>query len=190
MTVGEWLEKNWWVALVRGLIGIAFGIFVIVWPEAAVKTLVLIFSIFLLVDGIISVIGSLVHMKYRDWWFGLIIGMIEIGVGVATLLRPDITITVFLILIGLWALFRGLLEFMLGIAIRKEVEGEWILILSGLISMLFGALAFLAPFLDTGGAVLVLIGIYALVSGVLWVVVGFSSRSLGRELQGMDTASS
>jgi len=188
MTVSEWLEQNWWVALIRGLIAIAFGILVIVWPDVAVKTLVLIFAIFLLVDGLIAAIGSLMNTKYRDWWVGLVIGIIEIGIGVATLVRPEITLTVILILIGLWAIFRGLVEFLLGIAIRNEVTGEWILILAGLISMLFGVLALLAPFIETGPALLVMIGIYALVIGVIWVIVAFSSKSLAKDLRELEAA--
>lgn len=178
----EFLEKTWWIAVLRGLIAILFGIFALVNPEGAGSLMVLIFGIFLLVDGLLNLIGSILYYRTAvDWWFYLVVGMLEIGVAIITFVRPEITGTVLAILIGLWALFKGLIELMAGIALRDEVQGEWILILTGILTIAFGFFALMLPFTESVAAVWML-GLYALLNGTLWVVIGFEARSLASEL--------
>ena len=178
----EFLEKTWWIAVLRGLIAILFGIFALVNPEGAGSLMVLIFGIFLLVDGLLNLIGSILYYRTAvDWWVYLVIGMLEIGVAIITFVRPEITGTVLAILIGLWALFKGLIELMAGIALRDEVRGEWILILAGILTIAFGFFALMLPFTESVAAIWML-GLYALLNGTLWVVIGFEARSLASEL--------
>jgi len=165
-----------------GLIAILFGIFALVNPEGAGSLLVLIFGIFLLVDGLLNLIGSILYYRTAvDWWVYLVIGMLEIGVAIITFVRPEITGTVLAILIGLWALFKGLIELMAGIALRDEVRGEWILILAGVLTIAFGVFALMLPFTESVAAIWML-GLYALLNGTLWVVIGFEARRLASEL--------
>lgn len=179
----DFLEKSWWIAVLRGLIAILFGIFALVNPGGAGRLLVLIFGIFLLVDGFLNFVGSILYFRSAtDWWVYLVVGMLEIAVAIVTLMRPDITGTILAILVGLWALFKGLIELMAGVAIRNEVEGEWILILTGVLTLVFGVFALLLPFTESVAAIWML-GIYAMLNGTLWVVLGFEIRSLAKELQ-------
>ena len=165
-----------------GLIAILLGIFALVNPEGAGSLLVLIFGIFLLVDGLLNLIGSILYYRTAvDWWVYLVIGMLEIGVAIITFVRPEITGTVLAILIGLWALFKGLIELMAGIALRDEVRGEWILILAGILTIVFGVFALMLPFTESVAAIWML-GLYAMLNGTLWVVIGFEARSLASEL--------
>ena len=180
--MAEFLEKTWWIAVLRGLIAILFGIFALVNPEGAGSLLVLIFGIFLVVDGLLNLIGSILYYRTAvDWWDYLVVGMLEISVAVITFVRPEITGTVLAILIGLWALFKGLIELMAGIALRDEVQGEWILILAGILTIVFSVFAFMLPFTESVAAIWML-GLYALLNGTLWVVIGFEARSLVSEL--------
>ncbi|UCD98600.1 MAG: DUF308 domain-containing protein [Chloroflexota bacterium] len=180
--MAEFLEKTWWIALLRGLIAILFGIFALVNPEGAGSLLVLVFGIFLVVDGLVNLIGSILYYRVAvDWWVYLVIGMLEIGVALITFMRPEITGTILAILVGLWALFKGLIELMAGIALRDEVEGEWILILTGVLTLVFGVFALLLPFTESVAAIWML-GLYAFLNGTLWVVIGFEARSLSKEL--------
>jgi uncharacterized membrane protein HdeD (DUF308 family) len=180
--MAEFLEKTWWIAVLRGLIAILFGIFALVNPEGAGSLLVLIFGIFLLVDGLLNLIGSILYYRTAvDWWVYLVIGMLEIGVAIITFVRPEITGTILAILVGLWALFKGLIELMAGIALRDEIQGEWILILAGILTLAFGVFALLLPFTESVTAIWML-GLYALLNGTLWVVIGFEARSLAEEL--------
>jgi uncharacterized membrane protein HdeD (DUF308 family) len=180
--MAEFLEKTWWIAVLRGLIAILFGIFALVNPEGAGSLLVLIFGIFLLVDGLLNLIGSILYYRTAvDWWVYLVIGMLEIGVAIITFVRPEITGTILAILVGLWALFKGLIELMAGNALRDEIQGEWILILAGILTLAFGVFALLLPFTESVAAIWML-GLYALLNGTLWVVIGFEARSLAEEL--------
>ena len=180
--MAEFLEKTWWIAVLRGLIAILFGIFALVIPEGAGSVLVLIFGMFLLVDVLLNLIGSILYYRTGvDWWVYLVIGMLEIGVAIIIFVRPEITGTVLAILIGLWALFKGLIELMAGIALRDEVRGEWILILAGIMTIVFGVFALMLPFTESVAAIWML-GLYAMLNGTLWVVIGFESRSLASEL--------
>lgn len=180
--MAEFLEKTWWIAVLRGLIAILFGIFALVIPQGAGSVLVLIFGMFLLVDVLLNLIGSILNYRTAvDWWVYLVIGMLEIGVAIIIFVRPEITGTVLAILIGLWALFKGLIELMAGIALRDEVRGEWILILAGIITIVFGVFALMLPFTESVAAIWML-GLYAMLNGTLWVVIGFESRSLASEL--------
>ncbi len=182
----EFLEKTWWVAVLRGLIAILFGIFALVNPEGAGGLLVLIFGIFLLVDGLLNFVGSILYYRSdADWWVYLVVGMLEVGVALITFMRPDITGTVLAILIGLWALFKGLIELMAGIAFRKEVEGEWLLILAGILTLVFGVFALLLPFTESVAAIWML-GLYAMLNGTLWVVLGFEARGLAADLRELE----
>ena len=180
--MAEFLEKTWWIAVLRGLIAILFGIFALVIPQGAGSVLVLIFGMFLLVDVLLNLIGSILNYRTAvDWWVYLVIGMLEIGVAIIIFVRPEITGTVLAILIGLWALFKGLIELMAGIALRDEVRGEWILILAGIITIVFGVFALMLPFTESVAAIWML-GLYAMLNGTLWVVIGFEARSLASEL--------
>lgn len=180
--MAEFLEKTWWIAVLRGFIALLFGIFALVNPEGAGSLLVLIFGIFLLVDGLLNLIGSILYYRTAvDWWVYLVVGMLEIGVAIITFVRPEITGTILAILVGLWALFKGLIELMAGIALRDEVRGEWILILAGILTLAFGFFALLLPFTESVAAIWML-GLYALLNGTLWVVIGFEARSLTKEL--------
>ncbi len=180
--MAEFLGKTWWIAVLRGLIAILFGIYALVIPEGAGSVLVLIFGMFLLVDGLLNLIGSILYYRTAvDWWVYLVIGMLEIGVVIIFFVRPEITGTVLAILVGLWALFKGLIELMAGIALRDEVQGEWILILAGILTIVFGVFALMLPFTESVAAIWML-GLYALLNGTLWVVIGFEAKSLASEL--------
>jgi uncharacterized membrane protein HdeD (DUF308 family) len=183
MKMAEFLEKTWWLAVVRGVIAVLFGVFALVNPEGAGYLLVFIFGIFLLIDGLLNVAGSIIYYRSAvDWWVLLVVGVLELGVAMVTFAHPEITGTVLAILIGLWGLFKGVIELMAGIAFREEVEGEWILILTGVLTIAFGIFALMLPFTESTAAIF-LLGLYAMLNGVLWMVIGFEARGLAGELR-------
>lgn len=190
MSTAEFLEKNWWVLVLRGVIAALFGIYALINPGAALSLLVLIFGIFLVIDGILSVVGAIVvGREGGSWGVFLLIGVLEIAVAILAFTNPDVFASLFFILIGIWALFKGLFELLLGIAISKEVEGEWMLILSGVLSMLFGVLAILFPFFESAAAgAVILLGLYALLYGVLMIIIGFGAKSLAKAVRKADAA--
>jgi uncharacterized membrane protein HdeD (DUF308 family) len=178
------LKRTWWVVLLEGLAAVLFGILALVWPGLTLATLVLLFGAYALVDGVFAVVGSLVHRKeYEDWWLVLLTGLVSIAVGILTFVQPGITALSLLFLIAAWALAIGVLTIVKAIQLRKEIEGEWLLILSGIASVLFGLFVFARP--GAGALSLIwLIATYAIVYGGLQVLLAFKARSWAKDIVG------
>jgi len=143
------------------------------WPLATLSALVLLWGAFALVDGIFAIV---VGARSR-WWSVLVFGAVGVLAGLVTLFLPGITALALLIVVGAWAIARGVFEIVAAIRLRRELTGEWILIVSGIASIGLGALMMLFP--GAGALALVwLIGLQALVAGVLMVALAFRLRGL------------
>ena len=179
------LSRGWWHLLLRGLAAIAFGVLTWLWPGISLAALVLLFGAYALMDGVLAVWTALSGRKeYDGWWVLLLIGLLGIGVGVMTFATPGLTAYALLLYIAIWAIFRGVLEIATAIRLRKEIEGEWVLVLGGVISVAFGALILARP--GAGAlAVLSLIAIYAVLVGILLVMLAFKLRNLGSRVAGV-----
>jgi uncharacterized membrane protein HdeD (DUF308 family) len=176
------LSRAWWLLLLRGLVAIAFGILTYVQPGLSLSTLIWLFGFYSLVDGVLDAGTALFGGKEQDHrWTLFLGGLLGIGIGFLTLSSPDLTALALLFYIAIWAIARGLLEIVAAIRLRKEIHGEWMLILGGLASVAFGALLIARP---AAGAltVLWLIAGYAVIFGVLHVMLAFRARSFGHEL--------
>jgi uncharacterized membrane protein HdeD (DUF308 family) len=178
----EAITRYWWVPVLRGLAGIIFGVCAFAFPGIALTVLVLWFGAWALVDGVFTVVGAIAGRKtYRDWVFDLFGGLLGIVVGILTFRAPGITALGLLIYIAAWALVRGVIDIALAIKLRREITGEWLLIVAGLASIVFALLLLWNP--GPGAlALLWLIAAYAIVFGALGIFFGFRIRSLGRHL--------
>ena len=174
----EALRRNWWIPVIRGICGIIFGVIAFAYPGLALATLVLLFGAWVLVDGIFRVIGAIGHRASdSDWGFNLIIGILGIVIGFLTFHAPGITALALVIYIAAWALMIGATEIAVAIKLRREIKGEWFLILMGLASIAFAILLLWHPVL--GAATLIwIMAWYAVIFGVLAIVFGFRLRSL------------
>ena len=174
----EALKRYWWVPVIRGIAGIVFGVIAFAYPGLALATLVLLFGAWVLIDGVFRIIGATAgRASDPDWGFHLIIGILGIVVGVLTFRAPGITALALIIYIAAWALMIGAAEIALAIKLRREIKGEWFLILMGLASIIFAVLLLWNP--GPGAvALLWLIASYAIVFGVLAIFFGFRLRSL------------
>jgi len=174
------LSRNWWVLLLRGLVAIAFGVLVWFQPGISLAALVLLFGAYSAADGILGVWTAIAERKEREHWGLLLIwGLLGIGIGILTFLVPGITALALLFYIAIWAVATGVLEIVAAIRLRKEIEGEWLLILGGLVSVVFGVILMAQP-LAGALAVLWLIAIYAVIFGVLLVILAFRVRNFGK----------
>lgn len=173
----ETLAQNWWVLLLRGIAGIIFGVLTFIWPEISLAALVLLFGAYAFADGVLALINGVRERRVNDrWWVLLLHGILGIAAGIVTVLWPGITALALLYIIAAWALVIGALEIAAAIRLRKEIEGEWLLALAGIASVALGILLFLFP--GPGALALVIwIGAYALVSGVLLTILAFRLRS-------------
>jgi uncharacterized membrane protein HdeD (DUF308 family) len=174
----ETLKRHWWVPVIRGIAAIVFGIIAFVYPGLTIATLVLFFGAWVLIDGIFRIVGAIGHRASDpDWGWQLVIGILGIVVGLLTFHAPQITALALVIYIAAWALMIGASEIALAVKMRREIKGEWFLILMGLASIAFAVLLLWNP-IAGAAAVIWLIAWYAVVMGVLAIFFGFRLRSL------------
>jgi len=177
------LFRNWWHFAVRGVLAIVFGILALISPDSTKLALVLLFGAFVFVDGIFAVTTGIAARGYFErWWAILLEGIAGIVIGVLTLFWPNITALVLLYFIAAWAVTTGIFEIVAAIQFRKVISGEWAMILSGLMSVLFGILLFVFP--AAGAVSLVwLIGMYVVAFGIMELIFAFRLRSLRHNLK-------
>jgi uncharacterized membrane protein HdeD (DUF308 family) len=170
------VARNWWALLLRGVLGIAFGAFAIAMPAAAFAVIVLGFGAYALVDGLFNIVAALRDARgERGWGALLIAGVAGVLAGLVTFAAPALASLVLLYVIAGWAMLTGVLEIITAVRLRRQLTGEWLMALSGALSMAFGALILVAP-LAGALAVVLLIGAYAFISGVVLLALGFRLR--------------
>jgi uncharacterized membrane protein HdeD (DUF308 family) len=161
----------------RGLAAIIFGILAFIWPAITLLGLMILFGAFAFVNGILSLMLAAKAPKGYPRFGSLILGgILGIIAGVVTFFWPALTAAGLLILIAAWAILTGILEIVAAIRLRKEIVNEWLLALVGILSVIFGVLLLLQP---AAGAVVLIwwIGAYALVFGILLLILAFRVRS-------------
>jgi len=178
------LFRNWWLLLLRGIAAIAFGVLTWAMPQASLAALVLLFGVYALVDGALAVATAIAAPGGSEQrWLVALWGLVGIGAGVITFLAPDVTALALLFYIAIWAVATGVLQIAAAIRLRREIEGEWILGLAGLASVVFGVVLVAKP--GAGAlAVLWIIATYAVVFGILLVILAFKARGLLQEAEG------
>ncbi len=173
------LRRTWWLLLLRGLMAIAFGILSWVQPGISLAALVMLFGVYALIDGVAGVWSSLAgHKDDGHWWVLLLWGVVGVGVGTLTLSAPGITALALLFYIALWAVATGVLQIVAAVRLRNEIKGEWLLALSGLASVAFGVVLMARP-MAGAVALLWIIATYAILFGILLVVLAFKARRFG-----------
>ena len=166
------LAKNWWLLLLRGIAAIIFGLLAFAWPGLTLVTLILLYGAYALVDGVLAIIAAITGGVPGSRWWLAIVGLLGIAAGLVTFLTPGLTALVLLYFIAVWAIVTGVFEIIGAIKLRKEIDNEWLLILGGIISVLFGVGMMLAP--GAGALALVwVIGAYSVVMGVIFVALAF-----------------
>jgi len=182
------LARNWWLLALRGVAGILFGIGAFVWPGATLAALVLLFGAYVFVDGIFAVVTGIGMRRQMDrWWLLVLEGAAGIILGVLTFGSPDTTALVLLTVIAAWAIVTGIFEIMAAVRLRKLIANEWLMILSGVVSIVFGALLIAQPGAGTI-AIIWLLGAYALLFGILTLMLALRVRgmrdTIGRQATG------
>ena len=169
------MAQNWWLAVLRGVAAIIFGILAFVWPGITLLTLVLFWGAFALVDGVLAIVAAVKGGNPMPRWWLAIVGLAGIIAGALTFLMPGLTALVLVTFIAVWAIVLGVMEIYGAIKLRKEIDGEWFLILNGLLSVVFGILLLWRP--GIGALALVwIIGGYAIIVGIIFVAFGFKLK--------------
>jgi len=174
------LARNWgWFAL-RGVIGVIFGLLTFMNPAISLASLILVFGAYALADGVFTVIAAIMNRRGEQHWVAVLLGGVAgIAVGLLTFLMPGVTTLVLLYLIAAWALMTGGAQIATAIRLRKVISGEWLLGLAGVLSVLFGL--FLIVYPGPGALAVVLwIGAYAFVFGIVMIALSLRLRNLGK----------
>ena len=173
------MSKNWWLVAIRGIAAIAFGILAFIWPGITLLVLVYLFAAYALVDGISALLAIIrgEPEARRNGWALAIIGIAGIIAAIGTLIYPDITAVVLLNFVAAWAIVSGIFQIAAAVRLRKEIEGELLMALSGVASIAFGALLIVFP--GTGLLTLVwLVAAWSIVFGVILVALAWRLRNL------------
>jgi len=171
------LGRNWGWIVVRGIAAVIFGVLALVLPGVTLAALVLLWGAYALADGIIALIAAFrIRDRGKPFWALLVVGILGIAAGILTFIWPGMTAIVLLAFIAAWSLVMGIFQIIAAVRLRKSIENEWLLGLSGLLSVIFGVLMLINP---GAGAldVIWVIGAYAIVFGVLLIALGLKLRS-------------
>ena len=180
------LARNWWALALRGATAVIFGALAFIWPAITLVVLVYLFGAYVMVDGVFAIITALrAPAGHARWMSMLLEGLIGVGVGTVTFVWPGVATVALLWLIAAWAIVTGVFEIIAAVRLRKAITGEWLMVLSGAISVLFGLALVVMPVVGAL-AVTWLIGIYAVVFGVLLLGLAFrlrrwSTSGIGRQ---------
>ena len=171
------LKLNWWLLALRGLVAVLFGVLAFMWPGATLITLVWLFGAFALVNGILSLVLAAKTPKGYPKVGSLIFGgLLGILAGLLAFVMPGITALGLLILIAAWAIVTGIMELVAAVRLRKIINNEWLLVLAGIASVVFGVLLLFQP--AAGALVLIWwIGAWALLFGILLMILAFRMRN-------------
>ena len=172
------LSQNWWTLLLRGLVAILFGIIAFAYPSAAIIAGLAVFAAFAFIEGIFAFMAAFGWgLPSRERWLMGLLGLLGIAIGVLAVVRPGITALSIVLLVAWWAIIGGIIQIVVAVEMRKQIPGEWWLVLSGLLSIAFGALLFWRP----GVGLVTLVWIfasYAIAYGVIMLLLAFRARSL------------
>jgi uncharacterized membrane protein HdeD (DUF308 family) len=172
----EQMGRHWWTLALRGVLAIVFGLIALFHPGAAITALAFILGIYLLLDGIFALIASFRFSHQDNRWIALLLeGLFGIIIGLLTVFHPLVLAVAIIYLIAAWAIVTGIFEIIAAVQLRRVIAGEWALLLTGIVSLLLGILLIAHP----GAGLLAsawLLGIYALIFGVLMVILSLRLR--------------
>jgi uncharacterized membrane protein HdeD (DUF308 family) len=175
------LRENWWAVALRGLIGVLIGIIAFFLPLSTMIALVWLFGAYAFLDGLFNLIAVWRRGQTRPWWALVLEGVLGLGAGIISFVWPGITALALTYLIAAWAGVTGVLEIVAAIRLRKEIKGEWMLALSGVLSLILGVLFAFAPF--AGAMALVWVwGAYTAAFGLLLIWLSFRLRARHQEV--------
>jgi uncharacterized membrane protein HdeD (DUF308 family) len=170
-----WLARNWWAIALRGVAAVVFGVLALLLPGTTLAALVLLFGAYAIVEGVFSLIAAVRGRTDEPRWLLALQAIVSIAAGLVTFLWPGLTALVLLYVIAAWALVIGVLQIVAAVRLHSRIRGEGWLVLSGILSVIFGVLMMWAP--GAGALALVLwIGSYAIVFGALLIVLAFRLR--------------
>jgi uncharacterized membrane protein HdeD (DUF308 family) len=178
--VYSWMG-NWWALALRAIVAILFGLVAFLMPGPTFAALIILFGIYAIVDGVFGVIAAIRGARRGEKWGTMLLsGILGIVAGIIAIMLPAVTALVLAYLVAAWALLTGALEISAAVTLRKEIKGEWLLFLAGVLSILLGAWTLFFP---AAGVVAFIwyLGAYAIATGVVLLALAFRVRQWTRD---------
>ena len=176
------MSSKWWILLLRGILFILMGILAIVMPGLTLFTLICVYGIFTAADGLSALmLGFGGGPDGKTVWPMVGLGIMALLAGIIAFVYPGITALVFLVIIAVSLIFRGLFELIAAIMLRKEIDDEWVIILSGLLSIGLGVMLLARPMAGLE-AFVILIGAIMFFLGTLSIALSLRLRGLHKKL--------
>ena len=178
--------QNWAMFVLRGVLALALGVLAFAAPGPTLAALIFVFAAYAIIDGVVAVaLGFGAPQGPR--WLLVVAGILGIAIGAYTFVSPQVTAVALVLLLGSFAIVRGVAEVGTAIQFRDVIQSAWLYVLSGIVSILFGAYLIVAPG-DGALAVLFVIGFYALFAGVLYIAMGLQLRGVNKTLHAAATS--
>lgn len=173
---------KWWLIVLKGFVAVSFGMLAISWPGKTLAFFALLFGLYLLIEGVLTVLLALInHKKLERVWTIIFQGILAIIVGLIIFSWPGITVAALYFIFALWMMITGIIVIVQAILHRHDVPGEWLLIASGLIMLMFGMLLINNPQISVA-IVGILFGLSLLFNGVMTIAFGFQVRSTDKRI--------
>lgn len=172
----EYLQTMWWLLLLRGIFLILLGFFAVVWPGLTLYTFVLGFALYLVLAGIVNAINSIMSIGKAPMWFlGMVLAILEIGVGIYALKNLSLTVATLILLVGLIFVVRGIMEIVSAFGDGYEGKHRILYVLLGGLSLLAGVVVWLYP-VSGGLAFTWVVGLYGIAAGAFLVAMAIESK--------------
>jgi uncharacterized membrane protein HdeD (DUF308 family) len=170
------LARNWWALLIRGIAAVIFGILAFVWPGETLFVLLIMFGAYAFVDGVFAIVSAFRAARAHErWWPFVLEGIVGFIVAAIVFKSPGIALVAVYITIAAWAFITGILEIVAAIQLRKTIANEWLLMLAGICSIIFGILMIWHPIAGLL-ALIYITATYAVVFGIMMIALAFRLR--------------
>ncbi len=172
----ERIQKKWWLVLLRGIFAIIFGLIALLSPGIVLVTLLFYFGFVALFSGLFLIIEG-IAVKSDDRGMRILEGILSLLFGLLFIFMPGFVFTFVMYFIAFWAISGGIFQIINAIRLRKEISNEWLAIFTGIITLIFGLLV-LFNILAGAQALVMVFGIYALIAGILMIILSFKIKGL------------
>ncbi len=176
--VAQLLSRFWWIILLRGVFAVLFGIVAFAWPSLTLVSLTLLFAMYVFADGVFEVLHAIGHRReVENWGLLLLEGLFSILFGLIAFGAPELTTAIGTIIVAFyiatWSIVTGAMRISMAVRLRKEIDGEWLLGLSGVVSILLGFVVLVRPAIGALG-LLYFVAAMAMLLGI--TLIAFAIR--------------
>ena len=172
----EQVQKKWWLLLLRGILAVVFGLIALFSPGIVLITLLLYFGILAVFSGLFLIIEG-IAIKGEDRGLRIIEGIVSLIFGLLFIFMPGFVLSFVMYFVAFWAIIGGLMQIIYAVKLRKVIPNEWLAILNGIITLVFGILVLL-NILAGAQALVMVFGAYAILSGILMIGLSFRVKSM------------